>query len=110
MSTSPAVSSSLNVSHGTNRAVSTQARTLSDNLTPAVLDTIPTLASILSRVQPPTSSSVSGASPVPASSFGTSSFTSQSSSSQLRPDATGPLSTKEIPPATDAIKYRLQRA
>ncbi|ELR10275.1 hypothetical protein GMDG_04661 [Pseudogymnoascus destructans 20631-21] len=89
---------------------SSQPTTLSDNLSPAMLDTIPVLTSILSRVQPPTSSNAPGASPMPATSFGTPSSTSKPSSSQLRPDATAALSTKEIPAATDALKHRLQRA
>ncbi|KFZ04727.1 hypothetical protein V501_09037 [Pseudogymnoascus sp. VKM F-4519 (FW-2642)] len=110
MSTSPSFSSAPSASQPTNPSSASQPTTLSDNLSPAMLDTIPVLTSILSRVQPPTSSNAPGASPMPATSFGTPSFTSQPSSSQLRPDATGALSTKEIPAATDALKHRLQRA
>ncbi|KFY26484.1 hypothetical protein V493_04051 [Pseudogymnoascus sp. VKM F-4281 (FW-2241)] len=110
MSTSPSFSSAPNASQSTNPPASSQPATLAENLSPAMLDTIPVLTSILSRVQPPTSSNATGASPMPATSFGTSSFTSQPSSSQLRPDVTGALSTKEIPAATDALKHRLQRA
>ncbi|KFX92582.1 hypothetical protein O988_07205, partial [Pseudogymnoascus sp. VKM F-3808] len=109
MSTSPSFSSAPNASQPTNPPASSQPAPLSDNLSPAMLDTIPVLTSILARIQPPTSSNA-GASPMPATSFGTPSFTSQPSSSQLRPDATGALGPKEIPAATDTLKHRLQRA
>lgn len=89
---------------------------LPDALSASNLDIIPVLTSILSRVQPPTRNTSStplhqtGATP-----SGSASFTSQPASthlshSQLRPDATSQLSIKEVPSATDGLKYRLQRA
>lgn len=79
---------------------------LPDSLSASNLDTIPVLTSILSRVQPPTGNTSS--TPLPQT--GATPASSHLSQSQLRPDATGQLSIKDVPSATDGLKYRLQRA
>ncbi len=86
--------------------------TLPDALSAANLDTIPVLTLILSRVVPPQSNNAPGSTPLPSQTGNTpaASFTSAPSASQLRPDATGQLNIKEVPAATDGLKYRLQRA
>ena len=88
---------------------------LSDPLSTSKLDIIPVLTSILSRVQPPTGNTTSTPLPQGTTPSGSAYFTSQTGSShlsqsQLKPDATGQLSIKEVPSATDGLKYRLQRA
>lgn len=89
---------------------------LPDALSASNLDTIPVLTSILSRAQPPTGNTSStpllqtGATPSGSASFTSQPASSHVSQSQLRPDATGQLSIKEVPSATDGLKYRLQRA
>lgn len=106
MATSPSFTTSYTSITSTS---SSQTSTLPPALSPANLDTIPVLTSILTRLQPPTSGATS--TPGPSTTPLPSSFTSSGpSSSQLRPDASGPLTTKEIPAATDALKHRLQRA
>lgn len=88
---------------------------LPDALSAANLDIVSVLTSILSRVQPPTGNNASTPLPQGTTPSGSASFTSQPGSShlsqsQLKPDATGQLSIKEVPSATDGLKYRLQRA
>jgi hypothetical protein len=71
---------------------------LPDGLSPDSLDTVPVLASILSRLQTPgTNTTVPAGSPPAAS------------PSQLAA-GTGHLSIKDIPSATDSLKHKLQTA
>jgi hypothetical protein len=73
---------------------------LPDGLSPDSIDTLPVLSALLSRLQNPSSTahiaSASGSPPA-------------ASPSQLA-SSTGPLSIKDIPPATDELKHKLQRA
>lgn len=71
---------------------------LPDGLSPESLDTVPVLATILSRLQTPgTNASTSSGSPPGAS------------PSQIT-GGTGPLTLKDIPTATDGLKHKLQKA
>jgi len=69
--------------------------TLPAGLSPDALDVIPVLSTILSRLQPP--GAITAASPAAASPAHIAS-------------GTGPLSTKDIPAATDGLKHKLQKA
>jgi small-conductance mechanosensitive channel len=73
---------------------------LPEGLTPDSIDTLPVLSALLSRLQTPSSTahaaSTSGSPPA-------------ASPSQLV-SGTGPLSIKDIPPATDELKHKLQKA
>jgi hypothetical protein len=73
---------------------------LPEGLTPDSIDTLPVLSALLLRLQNPSSTahtaSTSGSPPA-------------ASPSQLA-SATGPLSIKDIPAATDELKHKLQRA
>jgi small-conductance mechanosensitive channel len=73
---------------------------LPEGLSPDSIDTLPVLSALLSRLQNPSSTahaaSTSGSPPA-------------ASPSQLA-SGTCPLSIKDIPPATDELKHKLQKA
>jgi len=73
---------------------------LPEGLSPDSIDTLPVLSALLLRLQNPSSTahtaSTSGSPPAV-------------SPSQLA-SGTGPLSIKDIPPATDELKHKLQKA
>ncbi|KAE9369477.1 hypothetical protein N431DRAFT_344986 [Stipitochalara longipes BDJ] len=73
---------------------------LPEGLTPDSIDTLPVLSALLSRLQNPSST---------AHTVSTSGSPPAASPSQLA-SGTGPLSIKDIPPATDELKHKLQRA
>ncbi|OIW26500.1 hypothetical protein CONLIGDRAFT_634769 [Coniochaeta ligniaria NRRL 30616] len=76
-------------------------------LSPDAFSPLPELSTILSRLRPPPSSSNNPlASPAPASQPTPSAATPLPATAS----ATGPLSLKEVPAATDPIKHKLQRA
>jgi len=97
---------SLSTSHTS--AVSSAA-TLPADLSPASLDTLPVLTSILNRLQTnPTGTNLPpGASPATQSQTQTA---AQSSPGAINQFSTIPLTTKDIPAATDELKHRLQKA
>lgn len=91
--------------------ITSSASNLPTDLSPSSLDTLPVLASILARLQTSQNNLTATASPLPTTqSSSTSQPQSQTHSLALNPFSTTPLSTKDIPAATDGLKHRLQKA
>ena len=81
-----------------------QSQSLPDSLSPDSIDTIPVLSGLLSRLQPPTStSSTTGDTPAaPAD--------PNPNPNQSKSDDEGPIAIKDFPKKMDSMKRKLQRA
>jgi hypothetical protein len=77
-----------------------QSQSLPDSLSPDSIDTIPVLSSLLSRLQPPPStSSTTGDTPA-----------APADPSPNKSDDDGHIAIKDFPKRTDSMKRKLQRA
>jgi hypothetical protein len=91
MTSTPTISTPLSAS---------QSQSLPDALSPDAIDTIPMISSLLSRLQPPTStSSTAGDTPAP-----------PADPNPNKPDEFGPITIKEFPKRSDSMKRKLQKA